>query len=64
MKLDGTDFNVSFWATWSEPDFIMQCLSDGVYKNCTEPDRRALLLIAYKLIQDEYLGAGKKAEQV
>lgn len=50
MKLDDTDFNVEYWATWSEEDFIMQCLSDGVFKKYEEPDRRALLKQAYQLI--------------
>lgn len=64
MKLDDTDFNVEYWATWSEEDFIKQCLADGVFKQYKESDRRALLKQAYQLILYDALGTGTKTGQV
>jgi hypothetical protein len=53
MMIDGVDFNVKYWSSFSKDDFVKQCISEGLFNNLTANNQKALLEEVFDLIQYE-----------
>lgn len=62
--VDNTGFSVAHWSRYTESEFIEQNIRQGVFKQHSEADRRALLLFAYKQIMHDDPRNAKKAEGI
>lgn len=62
--VDNTGFSVTHWSRFTEAEFILQNMRQGVLKQFQEQDRRELLRYTYKLIQDDAARATKAAKRL
>lgn len=64
IKIEGTAFNVDYWADKSEDMFLKECGKCGVFSSYTPGKKTELLKIAFKLINAYHLSTTKKPGKV